>query len=120
MSYISKVFFLCLIIFIFSFLSLLAGQPVSDIFGFSQDELSRGSEVLVHNSTNASVSRAEQKVLEAIIDDFPVNNDTTGGCEQSYPAIAEEHPEVLLSPGMITAVPSPIYMRRDMTPPAHP
>jgi hypothetical protein len=43
-----------------------------------------------NNSTGGSLTSAEQGAMKVIIDDFLVNDDTTGGCAQSYPAIARD------------------------------
>ena len=42
------------------------------------------------NSTSNPLTPAEQRVMKAIIDDFLVNDDTTRGCDQLYPAIARD------------------------------
>jgi len=42
------------------------------------------------NSTNPSLTSVEQRAMKAIIDDFLVNDDTSGGCSQYSPAIARD------------------------------
>jgi hypothetical protein len=104
-----KVFFFSLVVFLVSFLPALAGLPDSN---FDLKRLKGENEDLIKwfdstvggqrtadggrlspgdpfSSTMASsVNVSEQKAIDAVINDFLVNDDTAGGCEQYYPAIA--------------------------------
>jgi len=110
-----KAFLFSLVVFLLSFLPLLADQtgskpdlktpsgeidllrergfkpapfPYVEPFVFPQDELARRRDVSFPNSTVAPLTLAEHRVMKAIIDDFLVNDDIIGGCNQTYPAIA--------------------------------
>jgi hypothetical protein len=101
-----KVFFFALVSFLISFLLLdmLCSQKLiyAQPFGFPQDELGRDelmrwtrpeqSRRTADVCPRTTASRlAEQNVVKAIIDDFLVNDDTVGGCDQNNPAVARDY-----------------------------
>ena len=114
---IPKLFFFSLVVFLISFLpfdslrsvQVLAGQPDSEssLKGFigSQKNSTRERGVEpnpyswhrrpFYNARGAPLSLSQNgpvgqggQLLRAIIDDFLVNDDTTGGCEHSFPDVA--------------------------------
>ena len=95
-----KDFFISLVIFLISFTSLMADQSGSqfDVLTKMKGDLireSRGKKVPIYNSKSTSffpmeenlVPYEEQKVMEAIFDDFLVNDDYPGIGYESNPAI---------------------------------
>jgi hypothetical protein len=93
-----KVFFFALVSFLISFLplDLFGSQKLiyAQSFEFSQDELGR-EELMrwtAEGGPRTNVSHlAEQNVVKAIVDDFLVNDDTAGGCDQYDTAIARDY-----------------------------
>ncbi len=111
---IPKVFFFSLVIFLVSFSPPLTAQPDShsDFKAFRREnrdsihvksfdenldscakffapyKLTGRREVQLRNSDSAPLSFVQQKVMERIVDDFLVNDDTCSACSQINPAIA--------------------------------
>lgn len=95
---ITKAFFFALLSFPISFLPLdmLCFQKLvyAQSFESSPDELGRDELMrwTAEGGLRTTVSRlAEQNVVKAIIDDFLVNDDTVGGCDQNNPAVARDY-----------------------------
>ena len=65
--------------------------PYADPFEFNTDQFPRSGEAPAHNTGVFPLTPAEQRAMKAIIEDFLVNDDTSGGCGQWVPSIAR-HP----------------------------
>jgi hypothetical protein len=94
---VSKVFFLVLVSFFISFppLGLLGSQKLihAQSFESSPDELNRDELIqwTASGSRTTTSHLAEQNVVKAIVDDFLVNDDTAGGCDQYDPVVARDY-----------------------------
>jgi hypothetical protein len=95
---VSKVFFLALVSFFISFLPLdLPGSQkliYAQSFEFSPDEPSTDELMwwIANGGPRATASHlVEQNVVRAIVDDFLVNDDTAGGCDQYDPVVARDY-----------------------------